>query len=104
MTATPTWRINQLERETEDGYVFMAHYTVQLVTPEAAASIYNSIALERPEGELVPYADLTEDTVIGWIQAKLGDEQLESITAALEGQIQEQVNPTKLQGLPWAQP
>jgi hypothetical protein len=28
MSTTNTWKIAQLERETADGYVFTAHYTV----------------------------------------------------------------------------
>ena len=28
MSTTNTWKITQLERETSDGYVFTAHYTV----------------------------------------------------------------------------
>ena len=55
---------------------------------------------ERPE-TLVPYADLTEATVIGWVKDKLTAEKVTEIEAALQAQIDEQRTPTKASGLPW---
>jgi hypothetical protein len=37
-----------------------------------ASSAYGSIGLEQPEGDIIPYADLTPEIVIGWVQDKLG--------------------------------
>jgi hypothetical protein len=50
---------------------------------------------------VIPFADLTPEIVIGWVQDKLGEEQVESISAALQGQIDEQRAPSKASGLPW---
>jgi hypothetical protein len=51
---------------------------------------------------LIPYADLTEDTVIGWIKEALGgDEKVSEIEAALQAQIDEQRAPSKAAGVPW---
>jgi hypothetical protein len=101
-TTTYTWRIAQLERETADGYVYTAHYTVDATDDTYRAGAYGSIGLERPEGELIPFADLTEELVIGWVQAKLGgEEKVTEIHAALQAQLDEQRAPSKAQGLPW---
>ena len=97
MTTTYTWRIANLERETADGYVFTAHYTVDAKDDTCSAGAYGSISFERPEGELITFADLTEETVIGWVKDKLGDEAV-----CLQAQLDEQRNPTKASGLPWA--
>ena len=99
---TFTWNIAQLERETSDGYVFTAHYTVDAKDDTYNAGAYGSIGFERPEGKLIPFADLTLDLVIGWVKEKLTAEKVSEIEAALQGQLDEQRHPTKQAGLPWA--
>jgi hypothetical protein len=102
MATTFTWHITQLERETDDGYVYTAHYTVDAKDETYSAGAYGSVGLERPEGELIPFADLTEELVIGWVKDKLGgDEKVAEIEAALQAQLDEQRNPTKAAGVPW---
>jgi len=101
-TTTFTWNIAQLERETSDGYVYTAHYTVDAKDDTYSAGAYGSIGLERPEGELIPFADLTLEIVTNWLKEKLGDEKVTEIEAALQAQLDEQRNPTKAAGLPWS--
>lgn len=106
---TFVWKINTLERKASDGFVFTAHYSViaisDVLDPEGNAynsSAYGSVGLERPD-TLVPFDDLTEDQVIGWVQAKLGgSDKVQEIQAALEARIQERINPIKLNGVPWS--
>lgn len=100
-TTTFTWNIANLERETSDGYVYTAHYTIDAKDTYSAGA-YGSIGFERPEGELIPFADLTLDLVVGWVKDKLGDEKVTEIEAALQSQLDEQRNPTKAAGLPWS--
>ena len=100
-TTTITWNIAQLERHTADAIVFTVHYTVDANDGTYSAGAYGSIGLEAPEDNIIPYADLTPEIVIGWVQDKLGEEQVESISAALQGQIDEQHAPSKASGLPW---
>ncbi len=102
MATTTTWAVAQLERETEDGYVFTVHYTVSAHDGTYSSSAYGSLGLERPEGDMVPFADLTEEIVIGWIQDKFGAEKVAEIEAALQAQLDEQHTPSKASGLPWA--
>ena len=97
-----TWHIAQLERETADGYVFTAHYTVDASDGVYSAGAYGSIGLERPEGEMIPFADLTEEIVIGWVKDKFGPEKVADIEAALKAQLDEQRQPTRASGLPWS--
>jgi len=94
-----TWHIAQLERETADGYVFTAHYTVDANDGVYKAGAYGSIGFERPEEGMIPFADLTEEIVIGWVKERLDVEQIE---AALQSQLDEQRHPSKASGLPWA--
>lgn len=101
MTTTFTWAIANLERETADGFVYIAHYTVNATDGEAySAGAYGSIGFERPDN-LIPYDDLTQDMVVGWVKEKLGEEQVEKVETALQSQIDEKRAPTKASGTPW---
>ena len=105
MSTTFTWRINTLKRNTADGIVFAANYTVDAVDDIYSSSAYGSIGLEAPaEGDtVIPYADLSADTVIGWVKERLGGaEKVAEIEAALQAQIDEQRTPTKASGVPWS--
>ena len=102
MATTTTWDIAQLERETADGYVFTAHYTVNSTDGTYNAGAYGSVGFERPE-TLVPYADLTKEVVIGWVKEAIGGaDKVAEIEAALQTQLDEQKTPTKASGMPWS--
>lgn len=102
MATTFTWSIAQLERETADGFVFTAHYTINATDGEAySAGAYGSVGFERPES-LIPYDNLTQEVVIGWVQEAIGgQEKVDEVEDALEAQINEKRNPTKASGVPW---
>lgn len=101
MTTTFTWAIANLERETADGFVFTAHYTVNAADGTYTSGAYGSIGFQRPD-DLIPFAELTEEQVVGWVQEALGgDEKVAEIKAALQAQLNEQHAPTKAAGLPW---
>jgi hypothetical protein len=103
MATTTVWNIGQLERNTADGIVFTAHYTVNANDGTYSAGAYGSVGLEQPEGNVIPYADLTPEIVIGWVQEKLGgEEKVAEISAALQKQIDEQRTPTTAAGVPWS--
>ena len=102
---TFTWNIVELKRNTADGIVFTAHYTVDAADDTYRSGAYGSIGLEAPaEGDtVIPFADLTLETVIGWVKEKLGgDEKVAEIEAALQAQIDEQRAPTTASGVPWS--
>jgi len=101
MTTEFAWAIAQLEREISDGYVFTAHYVVNAKDDTYSAGAYGSIGFKRPDGELIPFADLTEGTVVQWVLDALGEEKVTSICEALQGQLDEQRAPTKATGVPW---
>lgn len=100
MATTFTWNIAQLERETEDGFVFTVHYTVDANDGTYNAGAYGSIGLERPD-DLIPFNQLDEETVVGWVKDYFGTEKVEEIETALQSQLDEKHAPTKATGLPW---
>lgn len=103
-TAAPVtvtnWAIANLERETADGFVFTAHYTISAKDNAYSAGAYGSIGFERPDS-LIPFADLTEAEVVGWVQEALGADKVADIEAALQNQLDQQRTPTKAAGVPW---
>lgn len=107
MSDTPvqfTWSIANLERHTADGIVYTAHYQISATDGVYSTGAYGSIGLEAPaDGDpVIPYSELTPDTVIGWVKEKLGGpEKIDEIHSALETQILEQRQPTKAAGVPW---
>jgi hypothetical protein len=93
------WNAAQMERHTADGIVTTVHYTVDANDGTYSAGAYGSIGLEQPDPDnVIPYADLTPEIVIGWVQDKLNVEEIE---AALQAQLDEKHAPTKAAGVPW---
>ena len=101
MSTTTVYTVAQLERETLDGFVFAAHYRIDSTDGTYRAGAYGSINLERPE-TLIPFADLSEDIVVGWVKDQLGAERVAEIEGALQTQLDEQKAPSKASGLPWS--
>ena len=95
---TVTWTISQLDRKTSDGFVTTAHWQATAVDGEHSASIYATCSWSDGT-PTVPYADLTKETVLGWIWANGVDKT--ATEAALAAQIAAQKNPVTATGVPW---
>ena len=67
------------------------------------ASSIGTVGLDAPDSEdFTAYADITEEDVQGWVEAKIGADKLTKIEAGLDAQIAEQKTPTKATGMPWS--
>jgi len=103
MTITKTWEVNTLQRELADGYVNKVIYRVKGTDGTYQTTATGEVDLEKPE-TLVPYKDLTEETVLGWVKAKLEVENsgaVASIEKAIEDNINLQKTPVHGVGTPW---
>ncbi len=105
--ATKTWQINTLERELADGYVSKAIYRVIGEDGTYKFRATGEVDLPKPS-TLVPYADLTEETVIGWVKARIGElntagngPSVAEIETVVENGVNEQKTPTTGVGKPW---
>ena len=98
---TYTWAISNLERHTADGIVYTVHYTVNAADGTYTSGAYGSLGFEAPESDPIPFADLTEEIVVGWVKDKFGAEKVAEIEAALQAQLDEQHAPTTASGVPW---
>ena len=108
------WSINQLDYEIlKDGksnVVTSIHWTTsdsKEVTKDGekvtySGSSYGVVGLDISDlSSFVEYDKLDEDTVIGWLKSKLGEEQVKSIEDGIASQIDSQENPTRGKGRPW---
>jgi hypothetical protein len=105
------WIINQMDcYPTEDGdvdVVFTVHYGCkdeEVVGEETYTGyVYGSVGVTHDaEGEFIPYAQLTEEVVVGWVKEALGEETVAATEAAVLQQIEDQKNPKVISpALPW---
>ena len=101
--ASKTWQVNTLERELADGYVHKVIYRVNGEDGDYSFRATGSVDLPKPE-TLVPYKDLTETQVIGWVKAKLDADNagtVAKIEEAIENGVNEQKPPKYGVGKPW---
>ena len=96
--STATWTISQLDRQTSDGFVTTAHWQATAIDGEHSASIYATCSWSNGT-PTVPYANLTKETVLGWIWANGVDK--DATEASLAAQIDAQKNPVTATGVPW---
>jgi hypothetical protein len=105
---TITWNISQLDclPQTPEGtdYVVTAHWQCNGVDGQYTGSVYSTCGFAVTEGSaFVPYDQLTQEQVLGWIWANGVDK--DATEAAVEQQIQNQINPPIVSpALPWATP
>ena len=91
------WSITNLDRNTDDGFVTTAHWTATAVDGEHTASVYATVSWA--EGTpAIPYANLTESTVLNWVWESVDKASTES---ALAAQIALLKAPIKASGTPW---
>ena len=95
-----TWTISTLDRNTSNGFVTTAHWQATAVDGDYTASIYSTCSWA--DGTVnTPYADLTQETVLGWVWDNGVDKT--ATEDALAAQIALQKAPVTASGTPWGQ-
>jgi hypothetical protein len=96
---TITWYITTLDREVSNGFVTTAHWRAEAIDGDYKTSIISTCSW--PEGTpAIPYANLTEATVLNWVWESVDKTATES---ALAAQIALLKNPVQATGTPWGQ-
>ena len=105
MATTYTTTINSMYtlNSPEQGFVVNVLFTVSGTDGTNTASIGGNIQFtDQVESDYVPYDQLTESEVIGWINASTNNQ--ENYYANINGQIESMINPPvspEAQPLPW---
>ena len=103
---TITWTVTQMDcypqADNETDVVFNVHWTCAGVQDTYTASVYNTQAVTVSADEpFTPYADLTQDQVLGWVWESGVDKT--ATEAAVQQQIDNLINPPVVTPpLPWA--
>ena len=101
MSITTKWEVNTLERELADGYVKKVIYRViGLDDSEEKVRATGEVELAKPD-TLIPYKDLTESIVLGWVKTKLGTDEVVAIEKSLKNEIALLNTPVTENGKPW---
>ena len=89
-----------MDRLTSDGFVVVVHYHVSASEDANNVSTYGTTSYTQEEGSsFIPYEQLTQEVVVGWVQAALGKDVVE---ASLQSQLDALKAPVQQSGLPWA--
>ena len=113
MPITYTWTATSLIGypviDGETDVVTRATYTVLADDGEGHTADYSNFAYTPldPSVPFIPFADLTNGIIIGWVQYNIGPELVASIEGSLAIQIERQVNPPpqpEVLPLPWVPP
>jgi hypothetical protein len=105
--SNPNWTIPALEAypqaEGQITVVFAVHWRADLSEGEVTTSNYGSVGVTYVAGEpFTPFAELTQDQVVGWVKEALGADKVSEIEANLASQIQSLLNPVSISpALPW---
>ena len=94
------WTISTMEREVSNGFVITAHWQATATDGDYTASIYSTCSWADGT-PTIAYADLTQETVLGWVWANGVDKQ--ATEDALAANIALQKNPVTATGTPWSQ-
>jgi hypothetical protein len=124
MAITTTWSVTNMQRTDADGAVFLIYWSCvarnQTGTNGLGNPVYGSESAteggklrttpDASSPDFIPYADLTEADVLGWVYNSLitGDETAAEAKARVEAdrtaKVQKQIDAaaTTATGMPWA--
>jgi hypothetical protein len=95
-----TWTIAQLERNTADGGVVIAHWRATAIDGDYSASSYGTCGFtpDPSDPAYIPYESLTEADVLAWVYESVDKD---SVEASLAANIEDQKAPQTVVGTPW---
>lgn len=105
-TPTTTWLIEWMDVKPADAgltdVVITAGWRCNGTDGTFSGTVYGTCSFNQPEGDFTPYADLTQDQVLGWCWNSGVDK--DATEANIDTQIANQVNPPIVTlPLPWSQ-
>jgi hypothetical protein len=114
MAINNTWSVSDMQHVDADGGVFLVYWSMVAAsdgTPSYTASEGGKLrcTYDASAAGFIPYADLTENDVLGWVYDSLieGDETAAEAKARVEAdrdaKVQKQIDAaaTEAKGVPW---
>ena len=106
MSNTYTWDCKTVDvYPNHDGHsdvVYVVHWRLNAESDQQdaegnnySASVYGNHSVNADDIEnFIPFADLTNDVVTGWVTDGMGEDQVTSLKDNLDNNIDGQINPT----------
>jgi hypothetical protein len=105
MNTIYTWNCRTVDAyptyETESDVVYNVHWI--LTANEEVEGVVYSASFNGTQpislgeiGDFIPFADLTNEIVTGWVKSAMGEEQVEVLENGLSLDISNQINPTSV--------
>jgi len=110
MANTYTWDCKTVdvypEYEGNTDTVYLVHWRLNATSSEKhevdgeeipyTASVYGtqSLSLDDIGSDFIPFADLTNTIVSGWVEGIMGEEEVANLKSSLDSNIDEQITPT----------
>ena len=95
------WMKTTPSTATPPEFVIECGWRCSATEGEFSGTVYSTCSFAGPGDPFTPYADLTQDQVLGWCWANGVDK--DATEAAVQQQIDNQINPPVIQPpLPWA--
>ena len=79
------WRLNaESDQQDADGNNY-------------SATVYGTHSVNADDiSNFIPFADLTNDIVTGWVTSGMGDDEVANLKSGLDSNIDNQINPTSV--------
>tara|TARA_R110002020_G_scaffold468872_1_gene693445 strand:- start:280 stop:606 length:327 start_codon:yes stop_codon:yes gene_type:complete len=97
---TYTWNNKTVDTypslEGESDVIFNVHWRLTGTDDsDNTGGVYGTQSLETSDlSDFTSFADITEDDINGWVEAAMGEEEVQAKKDAIDAQIAEKVNPT----------
>ena len=101
-----TWSVSELERTGDaDKIVTTVGYRIEGVDGDYRTAA--QLSMNFTEGDasaegFIAFDSLTEEDVLGWVKAKLGDDEVIRVETAINARIEQLKTPAKVKEIPWA--
>jgi hypothetical protein len=108
MSTTFTWSIDRINtiQEPQANFVTEVAWTLVGNDTNYATGMGDRTVLNQVESTFIPYDELTEEIVIGWLKDTLGVQGIAEAEAIIQGRIDKMISPPSLVSvdtpLPWA--
>ena len=101
-----TWTVATMDYDVSSGgktnVVTTLHWRCSKTDGDHTGGSYGSVGLEAPGETFVEWADITEETAVGWAKAAIGTDEVTAIETAIDAEIAESKTPTTGAGIPWS--
>jgi hypothetical protein len=108
MSNTYTWDCKTVDvypnHDSHSDVVYNVHWRLNAESDQQdsegnnySASSYGTYSVNADDiSSFIPFADLTNDTVTGWVTTGMGEDEVQSLKDGLDSNIDSQINPTSV--------